>query len=257
MGDVASSTTSFAAGAARVPVLLVEPAGGPPAPAVIFLHGLGVSKETHEKEARSLAAAGLAACLPDAPHHGSRRSDLLDAMDRARGDEAFALLLRFVGEAAQEIPALVDGLLERGHPRVAIAGISMGAFTALAAAAGEPRLVAIVSILGSPEWVPASGVVPPGLHEQARRAPAHRLDAFARRPLLLLNAGRDQHVPPEPARRFAEALRPMYAACPEALVHHEYPESDHFVRPEDWEDLWSTTVAFLTRWTQKYQGNLR
>jgi dienelactone hydrolase len=230
-----------------IPTRIVEPAGAR-APAVIFLHGLGVSKETHAKEAESLADAGLAAVLLDAPHHGERRSELLDEMDRAHGDDAFGLLLRLVAEAADEIPGVVDGLLARGHPRVAIAGISMGAFTALAAGADEPRLAAIVSILGSPEWTPPSGHVPEHLSGRVERSPARRLAAFAPRPLLLLNAGLDQHVPPAPARRFAEALRPLYPPGDERLVHREYPRSDHFVRPEDWDDLWSTAVAFLCRW---------
>ncbi len=38
----------------------------------------------------------------------------------------------------------------------------------------------------------------------------------------------------------------MYAARPQALMHREYPESDHLVWPEDWHDLWTTT-GFLTR----------
>lgn len=45
------------------------------------------------------------------------------------------------------------------------------------------------------------------------------------RPLLLLNGGRDVNVRPEPARRLAALLRPLYedAGVPGRLVHHEYP----------------------------------
>jgi hypothetical protein len=90
-----------------------------------------------------------------------------------------------------------------------------------------------VSILGSPEGTPAANP-----------------QAFAGRPLLLPNAGCDQHVDPAPARRFAEQLRPLYRVADreEALVHREWPESDHFVRPQDWAELWETTLGFLRRW---------
>ena len=75
----------------------------------------------------------------------------------------------------------------------------------------------------------------------------HRLQRFVPRPLLLINCGRDTNVPPGPARAFAAALRPLYAAAGASgrLVHREYPDSDHFPGERDWNDLWATTVGFL------------
>ena len=232
---------------AEVAVLVCSPAGAARAPAVLFFHGLGVDRNVHRKEGRALAEAGLVAVLPDAPHHGERRDALVDEIRRASGADVDRLLIRLVEDGAAEVPALVDHLLAAGHPAVAVAGISMGAYIALAAAANEPRLAAIASLLGSPDWTPDDGVVPPGLAPAVARAPIHRLDRFPPRPLLLINCGRDVNVPPAPARRFAAALRPLYeaAGAPGRLLHREYPDSDHFPGERDWHDLWATTVDFL------------
>ncbi len=56
------------------------------------------------------------------------------------------------------------------------------------------------------------------------------------------------NVRPEPARRLAALLRPLYedAGVPGRLVHHEYPEAGHFMGERDWNDLWATTLIFLT-----------
>lgn len=239
MSSIVEETRVLSLPGAGVPALICRPAARPRPPAVLFIHGLGASKEVQRKEGRSLADAGYAAVLIDAPHHGARRSARLGELRAASGDAAELLLVELVLEAAAEVPGLLAQLLADGHPEVAIAGISMGAYIALAAGVGEPRLAAVVSILGSPEWAPAL----------AARDPMHLRERLVPRPLLLLNGGRDTNVPPGPARRLAAALRPSYAAAgvPERLVHREYPDSGHFMREPDWNDLWATTIAFLTR----------
>jgi pimeloyl-ACP methyl ester carboxylesterase len=233
---------------AGVPLRITEPWTRPDrakAPAVLFFPGLSANKEVQDGEARSLMENGFAAVVVDAPHHGARRSSLLDEMASASGDQAHHILLRLIGEAIAEIPALVDELLARGHRTVAIGGISMGAFIALGAAVEEPRLSAIVSILGSPDFAPRSGNVPDNLRERVARSPIHQLARFPPRPVLLLNGGRDDRVPPDPARRFHEALRPLYGDRETAVHYREYPESGHFVREDDWRDLWQCVLSFL------------
>jgi alpha-beta hydrolase superfamily lysophospholipase len=216
---------------------------------VLLFHGLRTSADAHDKEARSLAAAGMVAILPDAPHHGRRRSAVLDTMPDALGIEGHRVLLRILREARDEVPLLVDHALALGHPRVAIAGISMGAYIALAAATVERRLAAIVSILGSPDWTPRGGDVPEDLARWvADESPHHRLEAFPPRPLLLVNGGRDENVRPEPARDFAARLRPLYEASGGGpLIHRELPDAGHCPSEADWNELWSGAVAFLGR----------
>ncbi|HEY0133319.1 MAG TPA: alpha/beta fold hydrolase [Nannocystis sp.] len=231
----------------EVPALVCSPAGVAGAPAVLFYHGLRASKEVHRKEGRLLAQAGFAAVLIDAPHHGARHDALLEQRD-ITGLALDRLLVRLVTDAVAEVPALVDQLLAAGHRSVAIAGISMGAYIALAAAVVEPRLAAIVSLLGSPSWAPEDGV-PADMMEAVGRDPLHLHDALVARPLLMINGGKDVNVRPEGARELAALLRPKYAAAgaSEALVHVELPDADHFPGERDWDTLWTTTVGFLTR----------
>lgn len=229
----------------RVPVRITRSASGRPGPAVLLLHGLNASKEVQDKEASSLARAGFVTVAVDAPHHGERRTPLLDEMRGATGGAAHAILLRMVREAVDEIPALVDSLLEEGRGPIGIVGISMGAYIALAAIAREPRLAAVVSILGSPDWSPRSGEPTGEIRPWLAEAPVHHPERFPPRAVLLANAGQDVNVPPQAARRFAEVLRPLYAQSPDRLCYVEYPGSGHFMREEDWDDLWGRTLHWL------------
>lgn len=230
----------------RIPVLKVhqEPR---PAPAVVMLHGLGASLETHRKELDALAGHGLTAVALDAPHHGARRDGWLDEMEKLPPAEAHARFLRLVLKAVPEVSRVLDHLASEGHGPLGVVGVSMGAYIGLAAAAADARIRATVSILGSPDWSHRGGLVTEELRELAQYGPVHRPADCARHPLLLINAGRDVNVPPHFARGFARSLaehRPSLAAH---VSYVEYPESDHFVRPEDWEDLWQRTLGFLQR----------
>ncbi|MBI5487406.1 MAG: alpha/beta fold hydrolase [Deltaproteobacteria bacterium] len=246
-GEAVREDLDWRVGAARVPVRVIRRAGDKTARPVLLLHGLGAGRETQDKEGTSLAGAGFIAVVVDAPHHGARRSTLLDEIAAARGAAAHELLLRMVREAAAEIPGLVErAAREFGEP-VGAVGVSMGAYTALAGAAAEPRLAATVSILGSPDWTcPGEGTTA-AIEAWAREAPVHRPERFPPRPLLMANGGLDVNVPPEAARAFAATLRPLYAAHPDRLVHAEYPLSPHLMREQDWSDLWRRTLDFMCR----------
>ena len=186
------------------------------------------------------------AILVDAPHHGARHDEVVATMPDALSLPGHYVLLRLVCEARDEVPALVDHALALGHRRVAIGGVSFGAFIALAAATIDPRLAAIVSILGSPDWTPRDGIVPEDLADVVRESPLHRAERFAPRPLLLLNGALDDNVRPAPARALAAKLRPLYdvtGAGP--LVHTEYPSTTHFPSAPDWNDMWRTAARFV------------
>jgi alpha-beta hydrolase superfamily lysophospholipase len=222
------------------------PAGTPSAGAVLLFHGLRSSMATLEREARLFAAAGTTAILVDAPHHGARHDEVLAAMPDALSLPGHYVLLRLLREARDEIPALVDHALANGHRKVAIGGVSFGAFIALAAATIEPRLAAIVSILGSPDWTPRDGIVPDDLADVVRESPLHRAETFAPRPLLLLNGALDDNVRPAAARALAQRLRPIYEARGGGpLVHTEYAHATHFPSEPDWQDMWNTAARFV------------
>jgi len=189
--------------------------------AVLVYHGLSACKEVQEKELRSLAAAGFLAVGVDACGHGERKEDGLH-------------FLEMVARSIDEVPALVDGLAERfAVASFGLTGISMGGYVAFAAPLVEPRLRAVVPILGSPRW---------GEGPRAGRSPHLHRDGYPGVALLAMNAGRDVNVPPHAAREFVHGL-----ARPRA-EYLEFPESEHFMREEDWNDLWTRTV----RWFDAY-----
>lgn len=194
-----------------------------------------------------LERAGLDPILVDAPHHGARRTGFLDTMPDTSTVEGYRRLLAILREARDEVPALVDALFADGYERVAIAGVSMGGYIALAAATIEPRLSAIVSILGSPDWTPSDQDTRP-FSVELRESPNLRPEAFPPRPLLLLNGARDENVRPEGARALASVLRPRYEAlgAADALVHREW-DAPHFVPVDAWNEMLATTVTFLAR----------
>lgn len=251
-GEIVIDEVDWVIAGARVPARITRRPGSigqaQSAPAALLLHGLGASKEVQQKEASSLACAGLVAVSVDAPHHGARRTPLLDEIAAATGAAAHELFLRMLREAIAEVPLLVDHLRREGCGPIGVIGISMGAYAALGAAAADPRIEVVVSILGSPEWSPPHGEISAAARAWMSEAPVYRPERFPPRALLLGNAGRDVHVPPHGARAFAEALRPYYAQWPERLHYEEYPESGHFMREGDWEDLWGRAVEWLRRW---------
>ncbi len=223
-----------------VPVLKVH--GEPrPRPAVIVLHGLRGSAELQRKELISLAAAGITAVALDAPHHGHRRDGWLEALDAAGMDDGHARFLRLILDAVPEVSRVIDHLAAEGHGPIGVLGISMGAYTALAVARADPRVAATVSILGSPDWKPARSRETDEVRRLMGQAPVHAPEALTRAPLLLLNAGKDTSVPPEASRRFASTN------AHRGVEYVEYPNSEHLMRAEDWDDLWHRAVTFLRR----------
>lgn len=217
---------------------------------MLLYHGLRMGSDSLEREARWLTNAGFAVYAVDAPHHGWRHSDVVGSMPDAMSIDGHRILLRVLREARDEIPKLVDHVLAQGHEKVAVAGVSMGAFIALAAATIEPRLTSIISMLGTPDWNPRDGDVPPDIVDAVTESPHLTPEKFAPRPLLLLNGSRDDNVRPGPMRVFVARLRPLYAGLESMdgprILHREY-DSEHAVPEPLWADMWMTTIAFLAR----------
>lgn len=197
-----------------------------PRPVVLFYHGLQTDKETHRTELESLARQGFLALGVDAVGHGQRRmSDLLPFLQRGPLRQQAAKLLR---PTLEEIPLLVDFLEAEGYGPFALAGISFGGMLAFAAPQREPRLKAVLAILGDPSWC----------------APDDHLEAYREVALMAWNAGQDVHVPPQPAREWMQRRHQHFPESPSLYL--EYPHSDHFMRAQDWADAWQQGLAWLT-----------
>ena len=103
------------------------------APAVVLLNrGLNPHigwRRVSVDHARALAAAGIASLRFDVAGLGESRDEPRRPADLIYSD----LLL-------PDVRSAVDVLVERGHARVALAGVCSGAFIALSAAAADPRV---------------------------------------------------------------------------------------------------------------------
>lgn len=213
---------------------------------VLVYHGLLASKETQEKELKSLADHGFLAVGVDAVGHGERKYPDLER--RINSNESHVQLLEMVRSSVIEIPTLIRELKER-YPTpgsFGLTGISMGGYIAFSAAAICEDLRAVVPILGSPDWSACSSTPLPGPWQQA--SPHHHPERMYPKALLVQNAGQDERVPLQPSRDFVERARSHYRDCPERVQHFEYPDSGHFMKESDWRVLWARTVE----WFRKY-----
>ncbi|WP_224363069.1 alpha/beta hydrolase [Hyalangium versicolor] len=230
----------------RIPVLKVhhEPR---PGPAVILLHGLRSNADDQRYDLDMLADAGLTAVGVDAPHHGRRWDGWTDHMGNGGPSAYHENILRLILEAAPDVSRVIDHLLWEGHGPIGVAGVSVGAYTALTVATWDSRVQATVSLLGSPDWTPRDAPMTHEIWQLMQQAPVHRPADCARNPLLLMNAGRDHLVPAHWARDFAQRSWDNHPWLGRHVEYVEYPESDHFVRSEDWSDMWNRARGFL-RW---------
>ena len=222
--------------AGNVPLLIARPASGsPPFATVLWFHGLGVSKNTHEKELQQLADAGFLAVGVDAAGHGERSLPTLSQrIADASQEEALRLMLPLAELTARDVPLVVRSLVGQGltdERRVALAGISMGAYVVYRAAAIVQGIRAAVALLGSPAW-------PEGI------SPHWDPAAFRHTALLSITAERDVNVPPDAARAFHDVLdADANRTAPARYL--ELRGASHLMNESDWARAMSETLAWL------------
>lgn len=207
-----------------IPLLAVSK-DGRPRPTVLFYHGLHTDKETHRPELESLAARGFLALGVDAAAHGERRMpDLSGFVNRGPLMQQVSKLLR---PTLAEIPLLLDFLEAEGYGPFSLCGISFGGLLGYAAPQIDARIQAVAAILADPSWC----------------HPYEHLGAYEKVRLLAWNAGLDEHVLAQPARDFIGHLQSTFSQG--HYAYYEYPESDHYMRPQDWQEGWKLTLSWF------------
>ena len=166
-------------------------------PAVIFLHGTGAKKEDQLALMRTLADRGLVVAAIDARHHGER------IRTGAHLDQYFDALLQtyktgkgrpYLYDTVWDVMRLIDYLQTRPDvdpQRIGVMGISRGGTEAYLAAAADPRIAAVVPIIGvqgfrwaldHDRWRPRVGTFGPVAEAAARSEGIVQVDtAFVRR----------------------------------------------------------------------------
>ena len=223
----------------RVPAFVYVPKDGRAKhPAVLLQYGSGGNKTTNYivALAHQFVARGFTVLTIDVPNRGERK---------AKGPRNFWQGLARGGTFLQTLgdySRAVDYLVSRDdvdRDRIGYAGISLGAITGLTFVAHEPRVAAMVSIVGGANLL---GGLKVALDPDVKKA-AERIDPFyyaariAPRPLMLMNATRDQLVP----RFFGEQLH-------KAAGEHGtkvWVETDHFFTGVDRYAVLETVIDFM------------
>lgn len=215
--ELAADQVHFPARDGRARIEAWYLAAKPRRAAVVFVHGKDARRGDELKAptlalARRLVARGVSVLMIDLRGHGSSSASRLSYGQLERHD----------------VLGAVDWLLERGYPSDAIGvlGGSMGAATALLAAADEPMLRALV--VDSPfadfaemierQYRKLSGGLPgwllPGAlligrwlsGAQLRRVcPLRAAAALRERPVLVIHGSDDRFIPVQDGRRIAAA----------------------------------------------------
>ena len=205
--------------------------------ALLFVHGLGVDIGIQTQELHAIARAGFLAVGLDALGHGVRRWPDFDARFGAEPAARERVMFELVRDTADEVPAIVDALLDEGlctPKRVGMGGISMGGFVTYRARVVEPRLSVLLPILASPMW-PVFEELSPHAH----------IEKFFPAALLSQTAADDEVVVAAQGADFAAALHPRYAARPELLRHVEFDGERHAMSEEAWNRLWGNLMQWL------------
>jgi dienelactone hydrolase len=203
----------------RVSGRLLLPPGSGRHPLALVGHGAGGAKDAGYMDAAVApwVHGGAAVASIDFPLHGERASAklserLLASLAPGAGSGHEALWLEFAGQAAVDLERALDALAL--HPeidtgRAVYAGFSLGTILGALFCAGEPRVRAAALAIGG------GRVGPPGAD------PTEHIADFAPRPLLFVNATRDERI----SRERAEALHAA-AAEPKQVLWFECGHAD-------------------------------
>jgi dienelactone hydrolase len=233
-----------------IPVLWYEP---DPAHArgtlVVWLPGLGLTKEDMEPDLRAMAATGLCALAFDPWQHGARGSETTDEI-RVRVFSNFRRhMWPILGQTTLDTLRVIDWALAGLDVAsdVFMGGLSMGGDIAVAAAGVDRRIARVAAIIATPDWLrpgmcdlfESDRLLPSGTPDHYAQYfydhfdPLTHLEAYAHGPAITFECGeKDSHVPPDGALRFQESLRNF---APEAgarvrvnlhsgLEHFDYQE---------------------------------
>lgn len=244
-------------------------------PVIILLHGTGSRKEEFLAWMRTLADRGFATAAIDARHHGAR---ILPKYGPGN-DQYFSAMLAtyrtgkgrpYLYDTVWDVMRLVDYLETRADvdpKRIGLMGISKGGTEAYLAAAVDPRIAAVVPIIGvqgfrwaldNDRWQPRVGTFGPAVEGAARDENAKVDAAFVRRfydrvapgiygdydagsmlaliaprPVLVINGDSDPRTPLAGVQEAVALARQTYIRmnADEKLGLYLQPDAGHVVTP--------------------------
>ncbi|WP_372371018.1 alpha/beta hydrolase family protein [Candidatus Uabimicrobium sp. HlEnr_7] len=206
---------------------------------ILFFHGLGASKDAQIHDLKNLAKSGFLVVGVDNVGHGERRYLDFEQKFSVQNPDLERDFQQAVLETAQEVPIIIEELEKKElifNGNIGITGISMGGFVTYRAVIEYAHFKAAVSILGSPKW-----------KNNDSHSPHLYMQKFAPTALMSLNAGKDTSVPAFEAKNFHGELAEYYTEI-NKLEYIEYPDSEHFMLENDWNDLWNNMTKWFSKW---------
>jgi pimeloyl-ACP methyl ester carboxylesterase len=229
--------------------------GNPAMPVVLFVHGLGGSKEQYVKRMHELADKDLFVVAVDAHLHGERKVPGIFPQGKSLGalgdDYSIWVHQSAISHTARDLSKILDDLSARPEAdvsRVAVVGVSMGGSTCMVLAWKEPRVTVVISFIGAVDFWYDVTKTPPGEVQDAKRKalsprvrqlvgslnPRDRMGAIAPKAVFLANGAHDDGIDIESVRSFVKDLRPGYEAHPDRLLLLEEPDTGHAVTDRMW-----------------------
>ena len=228
----------------RVPALLTLPPGSGPFPAVIVVAGLGGDKRTDYVMATAdrLAAIGIATLAVDSEYHGERR---LPRRSRSMSFPTSYLNRDATIQTVIDLRRGIDYLETRSDidaSRVGFIGFSQGAMLGTPFCGMEKRVKAVCLVVGGGDFInilPALKDNPLAARLSKIMDPVHFVGMIAPRPLLMLNAKKDELVP----RAATDAL---YNAArePKEIIWYD---AGHVISQDPNRDPFDDMVAFMKK----------
>jgi dienelactone hydrolase len=240
-----------------VPAYLYYKKGNKSMPVVIFLHGLGGSKEQNAQRLQELAGKDLFVVAIDAHLHGERKVPGIFPQGKSLGglgdDYSIWVHQSAISHTARDVSRIIDALSARPEvdlSRIGVGGVSMGSSTSLVLAWREPRISVVVGLIGAVDFWYDVTKTPPGADQDAKRNalsprvrqlvnslnPQDRKTAIAPKALFLANGARDNGIDLASVKTFVKDLRPAYEKYPERLLLLEEPEAGHTVTDRMWRE---------------------
>jgi dienelactone hydrolase len=240
-----------------VPAYVYYKKGNKSMPVVIFVHGMGGSKNQYVERMQEWADKGLFVVSIDAHLHGERKVPGIFPEGKNLGglgtDYSIWVHQSAVSHTARDISRIIDSLSARPEAdtsRIGVAGVSMGSSTCMVVAWKEPRVSVVVGLIGAVDFWYDVTKTPPGKEQDAKRSalslrvrqlvtsidPLERKTAIAPKALFLANGVRDDGIDIESVRKFVKNLQPSYQANPERLMLLEEPKTGHSVTDRMWSE---------------------
>ncbi len=248
-----------------VPAFMYRPPDAGKLPVIIFAHGLNCSKDEFAARLPLLAEAGFLVFAIDDYLHGERREPSVfpDKSADLKASQAIWVHQTCVSHTGRDMSSIMDHLGDwpgADPSRVGVAGMSMGAVTALVAAARDRRIAAAVSLCGATDsWWDVTKT-PPGPEQDAMRQsysprlrqlvnsldPMQHLATYPPKAVLLLSGKRDHFIDYRSVETFVERLRAVYGADRDKVGFFLEPEIGHSVT----DLMWSRMIEWFVRYVR-------